>query len=298
MSNLQRWMGSLVLRSPRALRSLRNAPVLGGVIHWLSHRVLPADQKVWAQIEAGPLQGIWVELNPRTGQSYLEGTAEIPVQTAIAQHLRAASVFYDLGANIGLFSLLAARIVGPAGRVFSFEPDAEVAARLRRNIERNGFSQVSVIEAALWSSSGSINFAPAESSSPDQGTGQIVTGNGIAATPVRCVALDDFVQTAPLPDAIKCDVEGAEIEALRGAEKLLQKCHPWILCEMHSESNDRACREFLSRLGYSFDSLDANHILALPPGGSPSVQDPGPARRTWNVVKVVNSGGLQAKRMY
>jgi FkbM family methyltransferase len=71
-------------------------------------------------------------------------------------------------------------------------------------------------------------------------------------------------QTAPPPNAIKCDVEGAEVEALRGAEKLLRTHHPWIVCEMHSETNEQDSRKFLRRLGYRIGSVESNHVLAVP----------------------------------
>ena len=64
--------------------------------------------------------------------------------------------------------------------------------------------------------------------------------------------------------AIKCDVEGAELEVFRGAKNLLQAHHPWILCELHSRANDQACRELIGGFGYSFESVDENHVLALP----------------------------------
>ncbi len=257
------WISKTFLRVPTPLRSLRKIPVVGGLIHFVSHRILSADRKVWAQLEAGPLKGLWLELNPRTGQNYLRGEAEPAVQRILLERLRPGMVFYDLGANIGLFSLFAARIVGESGRVFSFEPDAEVAARLRRNVERNGFSNVTVVEAGLWSASGSVNFVAAGPSSPDRGTGRFIDGKSPSGTPTPCVSLDDFVASAPLPDAIKCDIEGAEVEALRGAEKLLRARHPWILCETHSESNDRTARELLREFGYSVESVDSNHILAV-----------------------------------
>jgi FkbM family methyltransferase len=264
MPGARQWMGGLLLRAPAPLRSLRGVPVLGDWIHRLSHGLVPADEKLWAQVEAGPAQKLWLELNPRTGQNYLRGEAEPQMQRILAERLRPGMVFYDLGANIGLFSLLAARIVGPSGRVFSFEPDAEAAARLRRNIARNGFSAVTVVEAGIWSSSGSVNFLAAGSASPDHGTGRFVAVGGGMGTPTRCVALDDFIEGAPPPDAIKCDVEGAEVEVFRGAEKLLQGRRPWILCEMNSQGNDRNSREFLGRFGYTFERVDDNHILALP----------------------------------
>ena len=103
------------------------------------------DEKVWSKIEAGPAQGIWMELIPRTGQLYLRGEAETLIQRILTELLRPGMVFYDWGANIGLFSLLAARLVGPTGRVFSFEPDPDTAARLERNVARNGYQNTSVI---------------------------------------------------------------------------------------------------------------------------------------------------------
>lgn len=251
-----------MLRLSVPLQRLRRVPVLGDLLHLVSHRILPASHREWVQIRTGPGRGLWLELNPRTGGDYLRGRAESRVQEALAARLRPGMVFYDLGANIGLFSLLAARIVGPTGRVYSFEPDTEVVARLRRNVERNGFSNVTVVESGVWSSNEDVRFIPSDSSSPDRGLGRIEIAGGGSGRLIRCVTLDDFQGDAP--DAIKCDVEGAEFAALKGAEILLRWHRPWIICEMHSAENDRASRGFLSRCGYSLESIDDSHILAVP----------------------------------
>lgn len=265
MPSAREWIGNLMLHAPTPLRSLRDVPVLGHFIHRLSHQIVPADERVWAQIKSGPARGLWIELNPRTGQNYMRGDAEAAVQKALAERLRPGMVFYDLGANIGLFSLLGARLVGPTGKVFSFEPDPEVAARLRRNVERNEFTNVTIVEAGIWSSSGHRYFTAAETASPDRGVGKFVAEESAAAgMAARSVALDDFIQSAPAPDAIKCDIEGAEAEAFQGGEKLLQARRPWIICEMHSETNDAAVRSQLSRFGYALEAIDGNHVLALP----------------------------------
>lgn len=258
-------MSNIMLHAPAPLRSLRRLPVFGNLIHRISHRFLPAEEKIWARIEVGPAKGLWLELNPRTGQNYIRGEAENALQDILAARLRPGMVFYDLGANIGLFTLLAARLVGIEGKVFSFEPDPVVAARLRRNVERNQFANVTVVEAGVWSLSGKVKFVTADASSPDRGLGRFVgEESGASGTPIRCVALDDFVQDAPPPNAIKCDVEGAELETFHGAEQLLRAHHPWIVCEMHSEKNNRDSSELLSGLGYSIQTVDFNHILALP----------------------------------
>jgi FkbM family methyltransferase len=269
MAQRNNWFGNLVLRSPAPIRSLRKVPVLGRVIHFLSHRILPTNERLCVQVQAGPAQGIHLELNPRTGEAYLRGEPEIAIQKMLVERLRPGMVFYDLGANIGFFSLLAARLVGATGRVFSFEPDAEVAARLRRNVELNEFSNITVVEAGVWSASENVRFVPSDATSPERGTGTFLADeNQTPGTQTRCIALDDFIRTAPVPDAIKCDVEGAELEALRGASGLFQAQRPWIICELHSEANDRMVREFFGRLNYDVRTLDVNHIWGEPKTGS------------------------------
>ena len=163
MPRAREWMGDLLLHTPASLRSLRNVPFVGKLIHRVSHSILPLDQKVWARVESGPAAGLWLELNPRTGQSYLRGEAEQAVQATLAERLRPGMIFYDLGANLGLFTLLAARLVTAAGKVFSFEPDPINASNLRRNIQRNGFTNVTVVESGIWSSTERPNCSLAAS---------------------------------------------------------------------------------------------------------------------------------------
>lgn len=259
------WAGRMLLRTPESLRRIRNVPIIGSIVHRLSRRMLAPDELVWARVDEGPCKGLWLELNPRTGQSYLRGQAERAVQDVLAKRLRPGMIFYDLGANIGLFSVLAARLVGSSGQVFSFEPDSEVAARLRRNAERNSFTNVTVVEAGIWSRSGEMAFIRADQSSPDHGTGALTTNNDGSTVGVRCISLDDFTQGAPPPDVIKCDIEGAEAEMLRGAINTLTSHKPSILCEIHSQANENACQQILRGLGYTCEHIDSNHIFAIQP---------------------------------
>jgi FkbM family methyltransferase len=266
MPHAQNWVGTLFLHLPARLRCLRDVPLMGNLIHRLSHRILPMDQKVWARVQSGPSQGLWLELNPRTGYSYVRGGAEPAVQAALVERLRPGMVFYDLGANIGLFTLLGARLVGDTGKVFSFEPDPASLVRLRRNIRRNGFKNIVVVESGIWSCAGNMHFVTSERASPDHGIGKFVEhGAQQSGTLTPCVSLDDFIQNAPPPDAIKCDIEGAEIEALRGATSLLQSPHrPWFICETHSAASGQTVREILGRYGYHLKTADELHVLAVP----------------------------------
>lgn len=258
----RKWMSGVFLRLPGALRSLRRVPVLASVAHRLSQAVLPVDEKVWVKVEHGAGAGLWMELNPRTGESYLRGDVEPAIQAVLLERLKPGMVFYDLGANIGFFSLLGARLVGPEGKVFAFEPDGENAARLRANVERNRLRNVTVIEAGVWSENGRVEFVAADVGSPDRGTGRFEPSS--QGSLMECVALDYFVGTAPVPDVIKCDVEGAEVEVFKGAKYLLKMAQPIVLCEMHSEENGRFLRNRFTTMGYKTKSLDASHVLALP----------------------------------
>ena len=260
------WVGDLVLHAPESVRALRNLPFLGPLIHQVSHRVLDPKERIWTQVEAGPAAGLWLELNPRTGQSYARGDVEPSVQSALAMHLEPGDVFYDLGANIGFYTLLAARATGPHGKVFSFEPDFENARRLERNVVRNGFANVSMVEAGVWSSSGERQFSSANAGSPDRGVGSFVYQSSSVefVTVVPCLSIDDFAIFAPPPSGIKCDVEGAEIEALHGARDTLAKHRPWILCETQTFDNARSARALLAELGYSIKQISDVHLFAAP----------------------------------
>jgi FkbM family methyltransferase len=256
--------GHLLLRVPNGLRTVRTVPWLGKLAHSLGDRLFPSGQLVWSRIRSGPAQGIWLELNPRTGQSYMQAKAELAVQEFIADQLGQGMVFYDLGANIGFFSLLAAKLVGPRGKVFSFEPDAVVFARLKRNIERNGFLQVTPVNKGVWSTTGTATFLAADASSPDRGLGKLApvsTGDHLR---VQCIALDDFIAESLPPTVVKVDVEGAEMEVLRGAVTLFGKHRPSIVCEVHSEENRRDAERLLGQYGYSIRAIDSSHIAALP----------------------------------
>jgi len=206
-------------------------------------------------------------LNPRTGGTYFEGGGEPEVQAALRRYLRPGMIFYDIGSNIGFFSLLAARIVGKDGRVIAFEADPEIAARLSENIARNDFHAISVEEKAVWSERGAVFFARTDpATSPDRGLGHVVANGADDTIRVDAVSLDEYVRTAPAPDFLKCDVEGAEVEVFRGAQRLLTEKRPVVLCEMHSAENHRVLLEEFTRLGYACESVDEQHVLALPAG--------------------------------
>lgn len=259
-------LGQLYIRYASALSGVRRLPVLGVCAGWLSARLLPRDRMVWVQVQHGRARGLWLLLNPRTGREYAEGTVEPQVQEILENYLCPGMTFYDIGANIGFFSLLAARLTGKQGKVISFEADPEVAVRFREHVERNRFQNISLQEKAAWSETRAVAFVRADvKTSPDRGLGHVDmsvdAGNTVQ---VRAISLDDVACHAPAPDFVKCDVEGAEAHVFRGAQNILTQKRPIVLCEIHSEENRRTLIDLWTSLRYSCETVGKDHVLALP----------------------------------
>ena len=265
MSASQGRLAQFLLRYASPLAGLRRVPVLGKCVSWAGEKLVPRDSLAWVQVQKGPAEGLWLHLNPRTGKNYFEGGGEPEVQEVLREQLRPGMSFYDIGANIGFFSLLAARIVGKEGHVVAFEADPEVAVRLREHVVRNEFGWIAVEEKAVWSEPRTVYFARTDpATSPDRGLGHVVPEGVSDAIQIVAESLDAYALTQRAPDFMKWDVEGAEVEVFRGARRVLKENRPGIICEMHSEKNRRVLVEEFSRLGYSCKPCGSNHVLALP----------------------------------
>ena len=259
-------LANLLLRFAPSLAKFRKVPVIGDFLSWTSRKLVPRDALIWVQIQHGPSEGLWIRLNPRTGQNVQKGIGEPQVQKALVDHLRPGMTFYDVGANIGFFSLMAARLVGSQGRVVSFEADPEIAGRLRENLARNQFVHAQVEQKAVWSESATVSFERVDpNTSPDRGLGHISSdGSAPGSISVEAVSLDQYVASHPPPDFLKCDVEGAEVAVFQGASQLFAGKRPILLVEMHSPENHRALLQKFTGHGYLCQNLDENHVLALP----------------------------------
>jgi FkbM family methyltransferase len=259
-------LANAFLRFSAPFSRFRNVPALGSLLHLTSSAVVGNDALLWVQIEHGPAAGLWISLNPRTGKSVLLGEGDPRVQQALAEYLRPGMVFYDLGANVGFFSLLASRLVGAEGHVFSFEPDPILFLRLRQNLEHNGFRQAVAEERAIWNKSATLPFTCADTSeSPDRALGHVslVPPQPPNTIQIACVSLDDYCATHPGPNFIRCDVQGAECEVFQGASNILRQWHPVIVCEMHSMENHFTLTRFFLDFGYTCYALGVNHVLAV-----------------------------------
>lgn len=188
---------------------------------------------------SGPLRGTrWVVNSGRI--AYWLGIYESHFQRLLGKELDSRSVFFDIGANAGFYSLLAAR---RSASVFAFEPFPANAAFVRRHAALNHF-QISVQELALSNYDGVANFAGCGA------TGRIAS-QGI---PVKVATLDSLIANGlPSPSHVKMDIEGTEFEALQGAQHCIQKHRPKIFLAVHSLKLHQNCAALLSGWGYSID---------------------------------------------
>jgi FkbM family methyltransferase len=175
----------------------------------------------------GPAPPLRMEVVPREVMNkalFLYGTFEISETRLVQSFLRSGMTMIDVGANIGYYTLIAARMVGPSGVVHCFEPNSEVRLRLERNVRLNELENVFVHDHAMTRQSGHIKFYV--SAVPENsGISSIVPGTGLGTegTSVPCISLDDFVERLPngRADLLKMDIEGAELDVIEGGRKTL-----------------------------------------------------------------------------
>lgn len=160
-----------------------------------------------------------------------------------AEAIRPGDTILDLGAFIGAYALLGAKLVGETGRVVAFEPDPVARDHLERNVAVNGLSNVQVIAAAVSDRTGTLTLDASR-----LGSSQTRIGAAEGAITVPTVALDDFCRDHGIhPSVIKIDVEGAEemivgdaaAETFTGARAIVLEVH-----EGAGANSERICRQF------------------------------------------------------
>jgi len=255
----------LWLRGSTLLRKLYEFPLARKPMTGLSYLLVPSRRKRRLRVRSGPGRGLMFEINPRWETQVWEGTYELAAQRVLVDRLVHGGVFYDVGAGCGFYSLLAAR---SGAQVFAFEPDDENTNSLRHHAGLNGLtSRIEIVRLAVLATSGVTQFEPAPQER-GHGNGQVSEGRGAAIT-VRCTSLNDFVDLNPLPNLIKIDVEGAESQVLKGAEKLFDRCRPSVICEVHDAANGLFVSDWFRGKGYSVEYIGNRsgypaHLVAMP----------------------------------
>jgi len=181
------------------------------------------------------------------------GDYEIEKAKLIAKCVKPGGVVYDIGANVGFYSLIASRKVGSTGRVIAFEPSPRNLRFLYQHLALNSIANVTVLDLAVTDIEGETEFFVGK----DPRISRITVGGDIR---VRTTTLDRLIETLPPPDLIEMDIEGTEYSALRGAEQLLRKSNPVIFLSTHGRDIHRACCEVLRRHGYKLHAIGFSSI--------------------------------------
>ena len=197
---------------------------------------------------------------PRFWEHYFHNDYEPVTRRSVAEHLQPGMTVVDVGAHVGFFASKAAKAVGPGGRVIALEPSYENLPFLRRNVARNGSGNVVVHSMAASSTTGRRAFNVAGSSDSNGFYAHPLT-HTVETFEVDTVRLDDLLE-GPV-DAVKIDVEGAELEVLDGMERLLQENRQMTLwvewnpsCQREAGQSPELLPERLTALGFDVVALD------------------------------------------
>lgn len=176
---------------------------------------------------------------------------EIRLTRYFLRQIQEGQIFFDVGAHIGYYTLLASKLVGPSGRVLAFEPAAPVLPVLRDNIQRH--LNITLIEAAAGDRDGSVDLWVPKLKDTGMST-VLKNGPGVPCVQygVQSVTLDTICSTYRVqPEWIKLDVEGAEDRVIGGSPKTFSNSALTVVAEVwldsilpsHRESVKLLCRE-------------------------------------------------------
>lgn len=244
------------------ISALSNGTLVGRLVR-LPLRALPKTLTV--RILQGQLKGKkWIVGSTR--HACWLGSYEIHIQSLFAKEVKRGDTFYDVGANVGFYSLLASMLVEP-GRVYAFEPLPANVGYLKTHLELNQVQNVELFEVAISDQQGTSSFQDEES----RGMGRLQKGGNLR---VRTVTLDSLLQEQRIapPNGIKMDIEGGEFKGLTGARECFQRYKPKLILATHGKEVLRDCCQLLDSWGYECRILqcdpaeDRAEILARVPG--------------------------------
>ncbi len=145
----------------------------------------------------------------------------------VQQYLKPGMTIYNIGANLGYYVLLSSKCIGSTGKVFAFEPEAANLELLHRTVSENMCRNIEILPVAVSSQSGTATLSLSQTNSGDHQLNAIADR---AQIPVPTVSIDEFIaQGHAPPDVIIMDVQGSELDVLRGAKTILAQRKPLIL---------------------------------------------------------------------
>jgi FkbM family methyltransferase len=171
-----------------------------------------------------------ISLEDSIAEGWYDCDKETPLEfTLMREHgLRPGATVFNLGAFQGIVALMLAREVGPTGRVIAVEGNPHNFAVAQTNRDLNQADNLTILHRAVTSAPGSVNFAT-------ELNGRIDARSRLGNVRVQAITVDELAQRYGLPDVVYMDIEGYELEALRGATRVLAEAGATWSIEMHPE---------------------------------------------------------------
>jgi len=169
----------------------------------------------------------------------VKGVYEPATTAFFKEALKPGMTVVDVGANVGYYTLLAARLVGGEGRVYAFEPEPENFALLEKNVQANGFRNVVCLQQAVSDRCGRVPFYLSWGSEAHSLSAEVSSTS--RSIEVASTSLDDFFRKEGWPsiDLIKMDIEGAETLALEGMKELIERSNNLSIITEFSQATTR-----------------------------------------------------------
>jgi FkbM family methyltransferase len=224
------WPARLYLtRSPfQFAKSFLRDVLVGSLLPPGSHTFL-APLPLGRQIRVRYREGIGLS-------TLLEGSFEEREIETLCSFARRDSAAIDVGANIGVYTVVLATAIGTGGRVLAFEPAPENVGRLRRNVQLNGISNVDLFPLAVGAGSESVALYLSDDPARHSTSAVAAERRAGRSLTVAASSLDAVWNEVRRPrvSVVKIDVEGTELDVLEGAGELLAACRPTLLVEIKS----------------------------------------------------------------
>jgi FkbM family methyltransferase len=187
------------------------------------------------------------------------------------EFVRPGDTIWDIGANVGLFTIAAAQRAGPTGLVLAIEPDIWLAALLQRTAaaQRPNAAPIHIMQVAVSGATGTQTLHIANRNRASNHLSSVPEHSQAGGTretyEVQCITLDSLLEEipnqspdqTPPPSLVKIDVEGSEIDLLNGSHRLLTTIHPIIMCESQHR-NRPAITTIFNRYNYKLYDWDTN----------------------------------------
>lgn len=254
--------------TPKKLRAfIYSIPYVGFRLKRNLESLFSTPQPEWFTFNSGLRQGMKMKLKlPEENEFFLE-THDPEITRLLCRFIQPGQAFFDIGAHIGYYSLLASRLVGSQGSIFAFEPSPQTVLRLEEHVSENNCTNIQVLPLGIGDQNGNHEFLEFGASTlnalvlPEDQVPLARQRKGIALlnqATVMCRTLDSLLKdrTIAPPDFVKIDVEGFEFNVIQGMEKILDEVKPNLLIELHHPQAVASIPGFLQTKGYDSYRID------------------------------------------